>query len=165
MHCRLTAEARHHRCLRMPLQARSSIRRPQSPSQLQRHSARLRMTRVMSEVTPRCRTFAQRWHAATRFAIMVLCGLVQVPAAASSSARDLFSHATRPEHQLPSYAWLDTTELIAVDSNRHTNQHDEASDASSLARTQSRRPALTISAEAAEPSRPSGLSDSTVAGL
>ena len=53
---------------------------------------------------------------------------VQVPAAASSSVRDLPPHGTRPEHELPSYAWLDTTESIAADSN----QHDLASVASSL---------------------------------
>ena len=40
----------------MPLRERSSIRRSQSPSQLPRRWTRLRMTRLMSEVNPRCRT-------------------------------------------------------------------------------------------------------------
>ena len=161
MHCRPTSEARLHRCLRMPKRARSSIRRSQSPSQLPRRWAWLRMTRLMLEVNLRCQTV----HNACCYALccMVLCGLVQVPAAASTSARDLPSHAsaTRPEHEPPSYAWLNTAESIAVESN----QHDEASIASSLARVRSRRPALTISVAAAEPSHPGGLSDSTVAGL
>jgi hypothetical protein len=56
VHCLVPAEARHHRCLRMPLRARSSIRRSQSPLQLPRRWARLRMTRLMSEVNLRCRT-------------------------------------------------------------------------------------------------------------
>ena len=55
-HCRLTGKARHRRCLRMPKRARSSIRRSQSPLQLPRRWARLRMTLVMSEVNLRCRT-------------------------------------------------------------------------------------------------------------
>ena len=80
---------------------------------------------------------------------MVLCGLLQVPAAACSSARDRPPHVTRPEHGLPSYVWLDTTEsiVIAVDNN----QLDEASAASSLARARSRQGALTILVAAAEP--------------
>jgi hypothetical protein len=59
-HCRL--RGRHAsaaclcRCLRMPKRARSSIRLSQSPLQLPRRWARLRMTRVMSEVNLRCRT-------------------------------------------------------------------------------------------------------------
>ena len=53
MHGRFIAAARHHRCLRMPLQARSSIRRSQSPLQLPRRWARLRMPRTMSEVNLR----------------------------------------------------------------------------------------------------------------
>jgi hypothetical protein len=162
VHCRLPAAARHRRCLRMPKRARSSIRRSPSPSQLPRRWARLRMTRLMSEVNLRCRT---RTMVACCYALccMVVCGLVQVPTAASTSARDLppNASATRPEHEPPSYAWLNTAESIAVESN----QHDEASIASSLARVRSRRPALTISVAAAEPSHPGGLSDSTVAGL
>jgi hypothetical protein len=95
--------------------------------------------------------FAQWWHAAMRFAIRHFADLctVQAPAAASGSARDLPPHAsaTRPEHELPSYAGLDTTESIPV----HSNQHDEASVASSLVRVRSRRGVLTISVAAAEP--------------
>jgi hypothetical protein len=95
--------------------------------------------------------FAQWWHAAMRFAIRHFADLctVQAPAAASGSARDLPPHAsaTRPEHELPSYAGLDTTESIPV----HSNQHDEVSVASSLVRVRSRRGALTISVAAAEP--------------
>jgi hypothetical protein len=53
VHRRPTAEARHRRCLRMPMRARSSIRlSPQSPFQLQRRSARLCMVqqrRVQSD--------------------------------------------------------------------------------------------------------------------
>jgi hypothetical protein len=75
---------------------------------------------------------------------MVLCGLVQVPAAASSSAADLSPHA-RPERQQPSNAWLDTT--LPVDSN----QFDEPSTAANLQAARARsRGALTISVAAAE---------------
>ena len=50
---------------------------------------------------------------------LVLCGLLQVPAAASSRAGDLPPQATRGAQDLPSNAWLDTTESIPVDSDRH----------------------------------------------
>ncbi len=166
-HCRLAGKARHRRSLGMPKRARSSIRLLQSPLQLPRRSARLRMTRLTSEVNLRCRTL-HNGGSLLCACCMVLCGLVQVPAAASSSsARDLPLHATRPEHQLPSYAWLDPTESIAVDSN----QHDEAPVASSLARVRSRPGARAISVAAAEPTEPSrpsrggGVSANTVAGL
>jgi hypothetical protein len=81
---------------------------------------------------------------------------LQVRSAASSSANDLTSHTTRPEHQRPSDASMDATESIAVDSNHH-----DESVASSIARARSRRGKLTISVAVAEPSSPSGLSDST----
>ena len=76
---------------------------------------------------------------------MVLCGLVQVPAAASSNATDLPAHATRPDRQQPSNAWLDTT--VPVDSN----QFDEPSTAASIQAKRARsRGALRISVAAVE---------------
>ena len=79
MHRRLTAEARHHRCLRMPKRARSSIRRSQSPSQQLRRWARLRMPRAMSEMNLRCRTFAQWRRAAMRFSMWYFADLCRSP--------------------------------------------------------------------------------------
>ncbi len=59
VYCRPIAAARHRRCLRMPKRARSSIRRSQSPFQLPRHWARLRMTSVVPKVSLTCRRSAQ----------------------------------------------------------------------------------------------------------
>ena len=75
--------------------------------------------------------------------------LVQVPAAASSSPRDLPPppHATRSEDQLPSHAWPDT---IAVDSNQHDDSEAPIASESSLAWARSRHGALTTLAAAAE---------------
>ena len=75
----LATEARHHRCLRMPKRARSSIRRSPSPSQLPRRWARLRMPRMMSEVNLRCRTLHSGRCAAIRLAIRCFADLCRSP--------------------------------------------------------------------------------------
>ncbi len=87
----------------------------------------VRRVQSESEVPEVC-TVTYMLQRLTRFAVWHLCGLVQVPATASRSATDLPPHATRPERQQPSNAWLDTTESIATDSK----QHDLVSVASSL---------------------------------
>ena len=54
--------------------------------------------------------FAQWRRAAMRFATWYFCGLVQVPAAASSAAvLDVLQRRQSPQ-KVPSNAWLDTTE-------------------------------------------------------
>ena len=76
---------------------------------------------------------------------VVLCGLVQVPAAASSAAvLDILQRRRSPQ-KLPSNAWLDATESILVDRNRHA----EPTGAASLTPQRSRG-GLTISVGAAE---------------
>jgi hypothetical protein len=79
VHRLLAAETRHHRCLWMPMQARSSIRlSSHSPFQMPRRSARLCMMRVVSKVILKCRRSAQLPRAAAPCALchMVLCGRV-----------------------------------------------------------------------------------------
>jgi hypothetical protein len=80
----------------------------------------------------------------------VLCGLVQVPAAASSAAvMDILqrrrSAQQLPSKQLPSNAWVDAMESIPV----HSNQHAQPTGAASLKPHRSRG-GLTVSVGAAE---------------
>ena len=104
----------------------------------------VRRVQSESEVPEVCAVIACCYPCTLRH--MVVCGLVQVSAAASRSATDLPPHATRPERQHPSNAWLDTT--VPVDSK----QFDETSTAASLAAALVRsRGAPTMSVAAAEP--------------
>ena len=76
---------------------------------------------------------------------VVLCGLVQVPAAASSAAVLDILQRRRSPHKIPSNVWLDATESIPV----HSNQHAQPTDAASLMPQRSRG-GLTISVGAVE---------------
>ena len=63
--------------------------------------------------------FAQWRRAAMRFPTWYFCGLVQVPTAASSAAVLDIHHRRQSPQKIPSNAWLDTTDSIPVDGNRH----------------------------------------------
>jgi hypothetical protein len=93
-----TAEARHHRCLRMPMRARSSIRlSPQSPFQLPRRSARLCMMRVVPKVTlevPEVCTVAACCLLLTRFAIGYFADVCRSPLQ-RAAAREICLHMRR----------------------------------------------------------------------
>ena len=63
--------------------------------------------------------FAQWRRAAMRFPTWYFCGLVQVPTAASSAAVLDVLHRRHSPQKVPSNAWLDTTESIPLDGDRH----------------------------------------------
>ena len=122
------AEARHHRCPWMPLRARSSMRRSQSPSQQLRRWARLRMPRAMSEMNLRCRTLHSGGVPLCALAYRTLRTCAGPRRSEQRSRSGHPPKATKPaETPLECLARYNGIKLIPVDGDRHAQPTGAAS--------------------------------------